>query len=215
MELYSGAHLVECEDGGRPLYLPLLIGDKEAVLLDCGTMSHAMTEIPAYLEKIRLPKQALTWLVITHPDGDHCGGTGKMAKRYPNLRIGCGTADQALVESPEHLWSFRYDRYRQDHGIFYDEKTAAFIRNSFSNPQPVSLTFSGGERLSLGQDRVLELWHAPGHSHGHLAVYDRKYRTLFYGDAIQGAGFKSVSGEWVLCPTYLYVESYLQTIRYG
>ena len=127
-------------------------------------MSHAMTEIPAYLEKIRLPKQALTWVVITHPDGDHCGGTGKMAKRYPNLRIGCGTADQALVESPEHLWSFRYDRYRQDHGIFYDEKTAAFIRNSFSNPQPVSLTFSGGERLSLGQDRVLELWHAPGHT---------------------------------------------------
>ena len=53
----------------------------------------------------------------------------------------------------------------------------------------------------------------PGHSHGHLGVFDRKYRTLYYGDAIQGAGYKALAGGWALCPTYLYVEPYLQTIR--
>ncbi len=30
MEIYSGAHLIESEIGGRPLYLPLLIGEAEA-----------------------------------------------------------------------------------------------------------------------------------------------------------------------------------------
>ena len=71
MEIYSGAHLIECEIGGRPLYLPLLIGEAEAVLLDCGTRSHAAKDIPEYLAKIGLPEDALTFLVVTHPDLDH------------------------------------------------------------------------------------------------------------------------------------------------
>jgi glyoxylase-like metal-dependent hydrolase (beta-lactamase superfamily II) len=214
MELYAGAHLIECEIGGRPLFLPLLVGPREAVLFDSGTRSHAATKIPAYLEKIGLAPEALTWLIITHPDLDHCGGIGELTRRYPNLRVACGRADQILVESPEYLFEFRYDHYREEHGIFYDEVTAASIRGSFSDPQPVSLTFVGGETLRLGPERRLEVCHLPGHSHGHLGIYDREHRTLFYGDAIHGPGCKSLSGQWALCPTYLYVEPYLQTIRW-
>jgi hypothetical protein len=32
VEIYPGAHRIECEIGGRPLYLPLLIGKREAAL---------------------------------------------------------------------------------------------------------------------------------------------------------------------------------------
>jgi glyoxylase-like metal-dependent hydrolase (beta-lactamase superfamily II) len=212
MEIYPGTHLIECEVGGRPLYLPLLLGEKEAVLLDCGTRSHAAGDVPKYLAKIGLPREALTFLVITHPDTDHSGGAGELARTYPRLRVMCGAADRPLIESPEVLFSFRYDHYRQDHGIFYDEKTAAEIRGSCSGPLQVFLGLSGGETLNLGSDRILEVIHLPGHSHGHLGIYDRKHRVLFYGDAIQGRGYQSLGGGWALCPTYLYVEPYLQTI---
>ena len=213
MKFYPEAHLIECEMGGRPLYLPLLLEGGEALLMDCGTRAHAENEIPKYLDHLGLAEDALTWLIITHPDTDHCGGVGEMKRRFPQLRIACGDADRPLIESPNVLFSFRYDAYRRDHGVFYDPQTAQNIKDCCSGPQGVTLTFSGGEVLRLGQSRILEIWHLPGHSHGHLGVYDRNHQTLFYGDAIQGAGYKALAGGWVLCPTYLYVEPYLQTIR--
>lgn len=215
MELYRGADLMECEIGGRPLYLPLLREGSDALLLDCGTRAHAEVDIPRELSRLGLDHDSLTWLIITHPDSDHCGGLREMKRRYPKVRIACGEADRALVESPDYLFSFRYDAYRDDHGVFYDPATARKLKDYFSGPQNVNLTFTGGEilRLGDGEDRLLEIWHLPGHSHGHLGVYDRKHGTLFYGDAIHGAGYQTLSGQWALCPTYLYVDTYLQTIR--
>jgi glyoxylase-like metal-dependent hydrolase (beta-lactamase superfamily II) len=212
MELYNGSHLIECEFGGRPLYIPLLLGDREAVLLDCGAKCHAARDIPAYLENLRISVDSNIWLVITHPDVDHCGGAAELARRYQNLQLLCGQADRPLVESPEYLFKFRYDHYRVEHDVFYDEATATDIQNNFAGCRPVSLALVGGETLRLGPDRILEVLHLPGHSHGHLGVYDRKHLTLYYGDAIQGKGYKSLTGKWALCPTYLYVEDYLQTI---
>lgn len=214
MKIYPGAHLIECEIGGRPLHLPLLIGESETVLVDCGTRSHAAEDIPKYIDNIGLPASRLTFLVITHPDVDHSGGVGELARRYPHLRAVCGVADRILIESPEQLFVRRYDHYREEHCIFYDDKTAAGIRDGCSGHQPVSLTMMGGETLNLGANRILEIIHLPGHSHGHLGIYDRDHRTLFYGDAIQGRGYQSLTGGWALCPTYLYVDAYLQTISF-
>ncbi len=213
MEIYPGAHLIECEIGGRPLRLPLLMGESDTVLVDCGTRSHAAGDIPRYIDKIGLPASRLTFLVITHPDVDHSGGAGELVRRCPHLRVMCGAADRLLIEEPEQLFARRYDHYREEHDIFYDEKTASGIRDGCNGNQPVFLTLKGGETLNLGGKRILEIIHLPGHSHGHLGIYDRDYRTLFYGDAIQGRGYQSLTGGWVLCPTYLYVDAYLQTIN--
>ena len=211
IQLYSGAGLIECEINGRPLYLPLLREGDQSVLIDCGTLKHAERDIPSALAQVGISE--LTWLLITHPDGDHCGGSAETKKRNPNLRIACGDADRALIESPDYLYSYRYDAFRRDHGIFFDAKTEQEIRACSSTPQNVDLTFTGGETLRLGGDRILEIWHLPGHSHGHLGVFDRKFGTLYYGDAIQGRGYQSLAGGWALCPTYLYVQPYLDTIR--
>ena len=213
MQIYSGADLIECEINGRPLYLPLLREDGESLLLDCGTRHHAAKDVPAYLSRDGIESNDLTWLVMTHPDGDHCGGSAEIKRQYPATHLACGEADREMIESPDYLFTFRYDAYRKNHGIYFDPKTAQEIKNCSTAPQPVTFGFVGGEMMRLGNDRILEIWHLPGHSHGHLGVYDRKHRTLFYGDAIQGAGYRSVHGKWSLCPTYLYVDAYLQTIR--
>jgi glyoxylase-like metal-dependent hydrolase (beta-lactamase superfamily II) len=213
MELYPGADLIECEINGRPLYLPVLREGREAALIDCGTLRHAQEEVPEGLSLLGMAAGDLNFLIITHPDGDHCGGSAETKSRYPGVRIACGEADRGLIESPDYLYTFRYDAYRRDHGIFFDAKTEREIRNCSSNPQDVDFTFIGGETLRLGHDRILEIWHLPGHSHGHLGVYDRKHGVLYYGDAIQGAGYRSLTGKWALCPTYLYVQAYLQTVR--
>src|SRR5438876_12443574 len=97
MELYSGAHLIEAEIGGRPLYLPLLVGEREAVLVDCGTRRHAAEDIPRYLARINLPGKALTFALITHPDTSHSGGAGEVARRSPYIRISAVPAYRAHI----------------------------------------------------------------------------------------------------------------------
>src|SRR6202167_227830 len=213
MHIYPGADLIECEINGRPLYLPLLREGRESLLLDCGTRHHAAKDVPAYLSDAGIGSDDLTWLIMTHPDGDHCGGSAEIKRQYPTVRLACGEADREMIESPDYLFAFRYDAYRKNHGIYFDPKTAQDIKHCSTAPQAVTFGFVGGEIMRLGDSRILEIWHLPGHSHGHLGVYDRKHRTLFYGDAIQGAGYRSISGRWSLCPTYLYVDAYLQTIR--
>jgi len=213
MQIYPGADLIECEIVGRPLYLPLLREGRRALLIDCGTRTHAAVQVPAFLDRTSISADELTWLIVTHPDGDHCGGTAEIKRRYPQVTLACGDADRCLVESPDYMFEFRYNAYRHEHGVGFDPKTAQEIRDCFSTAQRVDVTFTSGETIRLDEDRILEIWHLPGHSHGHLGVYDPKHRTLFYGDAIHGAGYRSVDGGWALCPTYLYVNAYLQTIR--
>ncbi len=212
MRLYRGSDLIECEIGGRPLYLPVLSEGPFAMLVDCGTRQHAAREIPEFFAKGIIEGSEPRWIIVTHPDGDHCGGLHSLAARYRNVLTACGRQDQPLIESPEVLFCQRYDAYRADHGIFYDQETAASMRNCCTGPHLVMVTFVGGETVRLGDDRIIEIWNLPGHSHGHLGIFDQKYRTLFYGDAVQGAGYQSLTGESALCPTYLYVNAYLGTI---
>lgn len=212
MELYRGAHLIELEIDGRLLYLPLLLEKDRAVLVDCGTRLHAQNEVPEYLGRLGVPSKLLEWLIITHPDPDHCGGIGAMVKRFPNLRVACGAADEILVESRESLYAARYGRFSQEHGISISEVSSA-DQGWWSEVPYKPDAWSGGEVLHLSSKRSLEIWHLPGHSDGHLAVYDVRYRTLFYGDALQGSGYQSSEGKWVLCPIYTNAQSYLETIR--
>ena len=114
---------------------------------------------------------------------------------------------------PESLFSTRYDAYRP-YGVFYSEEVKAGILRDLGEPQAVELTFRGGERLRLGPDWDLEVLSLPGHSKGHLGVLDHNHRTLFGGDAIQGAVYMGVDGLPALCPTYLYPESYLLTSQF-
>jgi len=137
MQLYPGADLIQCEIGGRPLFLAVLREENEAMLLDCGTRSHADSDIPRQLRDLGLGDDSLTWLIITHPDGDHCGGLGEMKRRYPSVQTACGEADRALVESPDFLFSFRYDSYRENHEIFYDAATAAWLKSCSSASQAI------------------------------------------------------------------------------
>jgi glyoxylase-like metal-dependent hydrolase (beta-lactamase superfamily II) len=56
--------------------------------------------------------------------------------------------------------------------------------------------------------------HVPGHSHGHLALYDRKRRAAFVRDAIHGRGCRKAGGGMPIPVTYFYVDIYLSTVRY-
>jgi glyoxylase-like metal-dependent hydrolase (beta-lactamase superfamily II) len=213
MKLFDNVYLLEGEVGGRPLWLPLLVGEWKVLLLDTGCASDVGNLILPLLAKLGLGPSRLSVIINTHCDLDHQGGNHALKQAAPQALLCCGDADREQIESPEAIYRLRYDAYRAQ-GVFYDEPTRKGIMDALGRPQPVDLTFQGGERLRLGPDWEVEILHLPGHSHGHLGVLDLKHRTLFGGDAIHGAVYLNLKGEPALCPTYLHVAAYRQTIRF-
>ena len=210
IQLFDSVYLLDGTVGKRPIYLPLLVGEWGSVLLDTGCSYHVSELILPALEQLQIRPEHLRYIINTHPDSDHVGGNAAMKQWAPQSILCCGDADRSQVEDPETLFATRYNAYRP-HGVFYSEEVKAGIMKDLGGPQPVELTFRGGERLRLGPDWELEVLSLPGHSKGHLGILDRRHHVLFGGDAIQGAVYLGIDGLPALCPTYLYPESYLLT----
>jgi glyoxylase-like metal-dependent hydrolase (beta-lactamase superfamily II) len=214
MEILPGIHRIASTVGGRPLYLYLLRGSQRTVLIDTGTASDPAAVLFPYLARLGLQPTDLDVVIVTHSDLDHCGGNAAIKQAHPDVVLSCGEADRFLIEDPARMLAFRYTHYAERHGIAYDAATQQSIRAALGAPQPVDCTWRGGEVLRLGPDWLVELHHTPGHSFGHLTVFDPRRRIAFTGDAVQGRVYPDTAGRPALCPTYLYVDQYLQTITY-
>jgi glyoxylase-like metal-dependent hydrolase (beta-lactamase superfamily II) len=85
------------------------------------------------------------------------------------------------------------------------------MREESGGPVRVDVGWSGGERLELGPDWSVRILHVPGHSVGHVAIYDERSGALFSGDCLQGSVYLGLDGTPKLCPTYTHVDDYLAT----
>jgi glyoxylase-like metal-dependent hydrolase (beta-lactamase superfamily II) len=200
--------------GLRPLQLYLLLGDQRAVLLDTGCAPDPERFVFPYLKTIGLSPHSIDLVINTHPDLDHSGGNHAMKTANPRVLLSCGDADRGLIEDPQVMWNRRYNAFAERHGLQYDDTTRAWIFEMLGAAQKVDFTWAGGETLRLGEDWLVEILHTPGHSAGHLSVFDPRSGTLLSGDAVQGSVYLDIFGIPALCPTYLNVDTYLFTIRY-
>ncbi len=214
MEISPGIHMIPALVGKRPLQLFLLIGDDRILLMDTGCAPDPEKYIFPYLRSVGLQPTAIDMVLVTHCDVDHCGGNAAIKRANPRVLLTCGEADRLLVEDPEIMWARRYDRYTEPHGLAYGEADMKWNLENLGEATPIDFTWRGGETLRLGKDWVVEVHHVPGHSDGHLAVVDRKHRTVLTGDAVHGSVYLDIDGNPALCPTYLHVDAYLATIQY-
>ncbi len=209
MELYPGAYQVQSLYGGRNLFQYLFVGDN-VVLVDAGIAETPEQVIFPYLDRLHLAPSRLTLAITTHADLDHQGGNDAIKRLAPQALLGCGEADRELIEDPRALYDRRYNFLKKDHGVgFQDEPIPDAGR-----PRRMDLTYSGGERVRLRDDWSLQVLHVPGHSRGHLALYDARHRAAFVGDAIHGRGCPKASGGMAIPVTYYFVDIYLSTLRY-
>jgi glyoxylase-like metal-dependent hydrolase (beta-lactamase superfamily II) len=209
MELYDRVYQIQSLFGGRNLFQYLFVG-RNIVLVDTGIAETPEKVIFPYMERLGLAPDKLTLAVTTHADLDHQGGNDAIKVASPRTLLSCGEADRELVESPRQLFDRRYNFLRENHDVGFDPDPgpeAGRLRH-------MDLTFTGGERILLEEDWALEVLHVPGHSHGHLALYDQKNKAAFVGDAIHGRGCPKAEGGMAIPVTYYYVDTYLSTLRY-
>jgi glyoxylase-like metal-dependent hydrolase (beta-lactamase superfamily II) len=212
--LFPGVFLIAGEVRGRPIHFPLLVSPEGAMLIDSGTRKIAEASVLPALRDLCGGPERLRWVIVTHPDRDHQGGNAALKRAAPGALLACGTADRDQVEDPDRLLRERYDAWRADHGVGVTEERRTMIRESSGDPQPVDLTFSGGERIRLDDSGwEVEILHLPGHSRGHIAVLDHRHHALYGGDALHGSSYLGLDGAPCMPPTYLEVDRYLDSCR--
>lgn len=209
MEIYKNVYQIQSLFNSRNLFQYFFNAERR-VLIDTGIAETPEKTIFPYLDRLDLGPQGLSLAITTHADLDHQGGNDAIKRASPATWLACGEADRELVEDPRALYGRRYNHLMEEHGVGVQAVPPA----EAGNPRKMDLTFSGGETLRLADDWRLDVLHVPGHSRGHLALYDRRYKAAFVGDAIHGRGCPKAAGGMAIPVTYYNVDVYLSTLRY-
>jgi glyoxylase-like metal-dependent hydrolase (beta-lactamase superfamily II) len=213
-EIGDATWRLRSELNGRNVFQYMVAsGDRrELALIDTGTSVTPREVVLPALRRLGLSPEHVRLVVVTHPDVDHQGGLAAMHELCPGAVLACGFYDRPMIARPEQLLEDRYQPYLREHALGYAEADVAWIREYYGAPVAIGATFSGGELLPVGE-RFLEVHHAPGHSAGHLVLFERGSGMLFTSDAIHLDGCPGVDGGRAMCPTYEEVDPYLDTIE--
>lgn len=140
---------------------------QRAICIDPGDDTAEITEA---LERSGLNLQAIT---LTHAHMDHVGGVAALKRARPNAEIILHVADEPLYFAlPEQPAWVGIPRAQWSHFGFEYEAPPAIERH-----------WQDGETYSVGrlEFRVI---HCPGHTPGHVVLFEPKERKVFVGDCL-------------------------------
>jgi glyoxylase-like metal-dependent hydrolase (beta-lactamase superfamily II) len=212
MEILPGIHRIESDLGERFMCQYLLVGEERTVLVDTGLAGTPEGVIVPYLQGIGLGAQVVDEVIISHADVDHCGGNRALKEMNPGLRFSCGEADRAWVESNDRILAEIY-LWSEPYGFGPDEESKGWIRRELGGDSPVDVGLRGGETLRLGPEWRVGILHLPGHTPGHLGVWDPKNDVAIIIDAVLETGIYDRAGNRLLPPRYFDAKGYQNTIR--
>ena len=140
---------------------------KNAICIDPGDEAERIVETA---ERHGLKLQAIA---LTHAHLDHVGGVAALKKLVPHAKINLHKGDEfmyrALPEQP--AW------------IGIPRAQWAALGFAFETPPPVDHYWIDGEKYSVGE-LEFEVLHCPGHTQGHIVLYEPKEKAVFVGDVL-------------------------------
>lgn len=212
MEILKGIHRIQTPLGTRSLYQHLLIGER-CVLIDTGVTKTPEQVLLPYLERVGLGPDGIDLALISHADADHFGGNEDLRQVAPRALIACHELDVAWVEDPDRLVKERYDQFSEHHGMGLTPEERAGARGMMGGKVGVDLSLQGGEQVRMGERWRVEVLHVPGHTHGHLMVYDPRSEAAIICDAALSSVIPDAEGNPSMPPTYCYPETYLPSLK--
>lgn len=211
MLLRPGLHRIQAPLGERFVALYLLEGPDGALLFDTGVTESVRGTLLPYLASIGFDLMRLRWVISSHCDFDHTGGNAALLEAAPHVELLAGELDVPLASDLEVLIRRRYGEFRDSDGFDDPPELTASIRRDAA-VAPIDRGLAGGETFDLG-DRVIRVLHTPGHSDGHLALWDAANSALIIGDATLGETVLTADGVPAFPPTYRDVDPYLASIE--
>jgi glyoxylase-like metal-dependent hydrolase (beta-lactamase superfamily II) len=190
-EILPGIYQLQIPIPNNPLgctNVYLVQGDKEYFLIDAGWSSdEALRSLAFQLAEIGVAFKDISHIIVTHAHFDHYGLADKL-RELCGARIALHYLDRDLL-TPRYTDMSEYLRQSEKwfhvNGVPTDELPgAAFMgmRRAMALTPP-DIALRGGETITAGSFNLQVAW-TPGHSPGHVCLYETRQKILFSGDHI-------------------------------
>jgi len=162
--------------------------------------------IPSIQEAMKqLGMKELAYIMPTHIHIDHAGAIGSLSQLFPHAKVVLHPLGAKHAVNPSRLIESTKMAFGDDFEDFY----GPILPVSESQVE----TPSDGETIAI-DGRELQLIYAPGHAPHHIAIFDRKTKGLFCGEALglpkQGAELSPLPAA---APPSFDIEVYLKTME--
>lgn len=211
--LTPGIEIFESPLGDRVVRQFLLTGNHAYLLIDTGLSTTPDECLAPQFQKMGLRTEDVEYVLISHSDFDHQGGNTAARQLFPNASFVCHRLDKSLIESSERLIQERYGEFLKGHRIADSPEATSWIRDVCGSDTPMDIVLDGEAELRIGCNWSVRILHTPGHSKGHLSVWDERSRTAIIADAALGSYLPQHNGRPAFPPTYRYLDAYRQTIE--
>jgi glyoxylase-like metal-dependent hydrolase (beta-lactamase superfamily II) len=209
-EVAAGVHRIESDIGPRFVAQYLVVGTARTLLVDTGLAATPDAGLLPALEQIGADPDLI---VISHADVDHCGGNRRMQARYPGAAFACHELDRRWIESNAAMLAENY-LWHEPYGLdVLDEPGRQEMLAQLGGDAPIDLGLRGGETIRIEATRRVEVLHLPGHSPGHIGLWDPQQRVAIIIDAILYDGIYDRAGTKLIPPRYYDAAAYRRTIR--
>lgn len=162
----------------------IIKGDKNLIIDTGMNRKECMDALSAALTELQIDLQR-TDFFITHLHADHSGLVGELATGEASVYF--NQPDAEVIQN-KHLWQELYF-VAIKHGFSEDELKSALDKhpgNRYSPKGPVDLTIvQDGDPITAG-DYHFHCVETPGHTRGHMCLYERNRKLFVSGDHILG-----------------------------
>ena len=214
MEIVPGLHQLKTPfpAPALPYIIPYALVDDDGVsLVDAGFGTLAACEAMAgQLEELGFTPREIRRLFVTHAHPDHIGMAGWVKEQAPDAQVIMLDREWRWIQDRwlnQEAWTSLSDAWLVRHGVPQEEIAAAHEAGALSPSapavrpgQPVPPPRPGGERMPMTffepdvklQDGevvrfgrwVLQAVWTPGHTPGHMCLYEPNHRLMFTGDHV-------------------------------
>jgi glyoxylase-like metal-dependent hydrolase (beta-lactamase superfamily II) len=212
MEIAPGIHRIEGDLGERYVAMYLLAGEDRTLLVDTGIRDMPQQVVAPYLATIGRSLTDIDDVVISHADVDHCGGNRALRAAAPGIQLLCGEADRPWIESNAAMLADNY-RWYEAYGFGPSPEDVEFLGRELGGDAPIDIGLRGGETLRLGPDWRIDVLSLPGHTPGHVGLWDRRSGAAIIIDAALRDGIYDRGGRRLIAPRYYDAGAYEATIR--
>ena len=193
MEIVPGIHQAQIPLEGNPLgYVNtyLIAGDEGWTLIDTGWNDQVSFEaFERQLKDIGADFKDINLIIITHIHPDHFGLAGRL-KQLSGATLAIHRLEKAAIDS-RYLWTDllleQMGEWLRTNGVPASDiptlqRASMGVLSLVASGIPDQSLF-GGETISTGLFDLRVLW-TPGHSAGHVCLYEPSRKILFAGDHI-------------------------------
>lgn len=214
VEVAPGIERIESVFGPRPFAQYLLRDDDRSMLIDTGIDSTPGDVIVPYFEQCGFEPASLTYVLTSHADVDHFGGNSALRKVARNAIFCASGLDTPIITDRKRAMNERYGWYAEHgSGADYDAETKGLLAAGMGPDSPIDLELIGGEWFRLGPKLRVQVLALPGHSPGHLGVWEPGSRSAIVIDAVLGQGLYNFDHKIIHPPPYMDAAAYENTIE--